>query len=189
MTNIKQSVHFDIEYFQGTSNVGCALISNLAVDVEFSKRQIELMRQLVSQLDETLYSEGIMPVLKDAAPELYVKVDDAARSAIFDFLVINGIRQGSIVPDEYECQLNYARDVKNGKYEFFDGDLDESDEPPTEEEIQEMKYNAWHDQEMSRFQSESLEWIRSRYDVDNQIDVPKELIYICDIPVEFLPEE
>ena len=186
MTN-KQTVHFDIEYFRGSSIVGCSMISDLAIELEFTKQQIEFMRQLVGQVDEELYSEGIMPVLKDAAPELYLKVDDAARSAIFDFLVINGIRQGDIVPDEYECQLNYARDVKNGKYEFFDGDLDESDEPPTEEEIQEIKYNTWHDQEMSRFQSESLEWIRSRYNVDDQIEMPKELIYICDIPVDLLP--
>ena len=107
-------------------------------------------------------------------------------NGLFSFIDHNG-QLVIVIPDEYECQLNYARDVKNGKYEFFDGDLDESDEPPTEEEIQEMKYNAWHDQEMSRFQSESLEWIRSRYNVDDQIEMPKELIYICDIPVDLLP--
>ena len=185
--NNKQSIRFDIEYFQSASNEGCSLITDLAVKVDFTKQQIEQMRQLVSQLDETLYSEGLMPVLEDAAPELYVKVDDAARSAIFDFLVINGIRQGIVVPDEHECQINFDEDVKNGKFEFFDGDLDESDEPPTEEEIQEMKYNAWHDQEMLRFPNESLEWVRSRYYVDDQIEMPKKLFYICDIPVELRP--
>ena len=186
MTN-KQTIHLDIEYFRGSSIVGCSMISDLAIELEFTKQQIEFMRQLVGQVNEELYSEGIMPVLKDAAPILYAKIDKAARSAIFDFLVISGIRQGDIVPDENECLFNYASDVKNGTYEFFDCDLYESDEPPTEEEIQEMKYNAWHDQEMSRFQSESLEWIRSRYNVDDKIEIPKELIYICDIPVDLLP--
>jgi hypothetical protein len=183
----KQTIHFDIEYFQGISSVGCSVISSLAVEIEFSKMQIDFMRQLISQVNEELYSEGLMPLLEDSAPILYAKIDNAARSAIFDFLVINGIRQGDIFPNEDECQLNYVRDVKSGKYEFFDGDLDESDEPPTEEEIQEMKYNAWHDQEMARFQSESLEWIRSRYNVDDQIEEPHNIVYICKIPVELLP--
>ena len=179
---------FDIEYFQGTSCVGCAMIADLAINVTFANQQIELMRQLVSLVDEELYCEGILPVLKDSAPELYVKIDDVARSAIFDFLVINGIRQGYIELDEYELQRNFAHDVKNGAFEFFDDDLFESDEPPTEDELNEKKYNAWYDEEMSRVRSESLSWIRSRYSVDNQVEMPENLIYTCDIPVELLPE-
>ena len=139
--------------------------------------------------DEDMYSEGILPVLKDSAPELYVKIDDAARSAIFDFLVINGIRQGYIELDEYELQRNFALDVKDGTFEFFDGDFIECDEPPTEEGLNEKKYNAWYDEEMSRVHSESLSWIRSRYSVDNQVEMPENLIFTCDIPVELLPED
>ena len=37
-----------------------------------------------------------MPVLIDAAPELHKRIDSAARSAIFDFLVEDGINQGYI---------------------------------------------------------------------------------------------
>ena len=96
----KQTVQFDIEYFQGVTCIGCPMIEDLAIEVEFTDDEIAQMRQLVSQLDETLYSEGIMPVLKDAAPELHERIDDAARSAIFDFLVEDGIRQGYIDADD-----------------------------------------------------------------------------------------
>jgi hypothetical protein len=189
MNDASKFLTFDIEYFQGTTCVGCAMIADLAINVPFANQQIELMRQLVSQVDEELYSEGILPVLKDSAPELYVKINDAARSAIFDFLVISGIHQGYIELDEYELQRNFALDVKDGTFDFFDGDLFECDEPPTEEELNEKKYNAWYEEEMSRVHSESLSWIRSRYSVDNQVEMPENLIFTCDIPVELLPED
>ena len=100
MTDNKQTVHFDIEYFQGVTCIGCAVIEDLDIEVEFIDDEIAQMRQLVSQLDEALYSQGLMPVLKDAAPELHERIDSAARSAIFDFLVEDGIRQGYIEADD-----------------------------------------------------------------------------------------
>jgi hypothetical protein len=67
----KQTIHFDMEVFQGYTCIGCAVVNDLAIEVEFTNDEIAQMKQLVSRLDETLYSEGIMPVLKDDAPELY----------------------------------------------------------------------------------------------------------------------
>lgn len=100
MTDNKQTVHFDIEYFQGVTCIGCVVIEDLDIEVEFTDDEIAQMRQLVSQLDKALYSQGLMPVLKDAAPELHERIDSAARSAIFDFLVEDGIRQGYIEADD-----------------------------------------------------------------------------------------
>ena len=96
----KQTVQFDIEYFQGVTCIGCPMIEDLAIEVEFTDDEIAQMRQLVSQLDEDLYSDGLMPVLKDATPKLHERIDAAARSAIFDFLVEDGIRQGYIDADD-----------------------------------------------------------------------------------------
>ena len=73
MTDNKQTVHFDIEYFQGVTCIGCAVIEDLDIEVEFTDDEIAQMRQLVSQLDEALYSQGLMPVLKDAAPEQWCR--------------------------------------------------------------------------------------------------------------------
>ena len=100
MTDNKQTVHFEIEYFQGVTCIGCVMIEDLAIDVEFTNDEITKMRQLVSQLDDALYSDGLMPVLKDVAPELYECIDLAACSAIFNFLVEDGIRQGYIDADD-----------------------------------------------------------------------------------------
>lgn len=36
MTDNKQTVHFDIEYFQGYTCIGCAMIEDLAIEVAFT---------------------------------------------------------------------------------------------------------------------------------------------------------
>lgn len=100
MTDNKQAIHFDIEYFQGITCISCTMTEDLAIEVEFTNDEIAQMRQLISQLDEALYSQGLMPVLKDAVPELHERIDSAARSAIFDLLVEDGIRQGYIDADD-----------------------------------------------------------------------------------------
>lgn len=133
MTDNKQTVHFDIEYFQGVTCIGCAMIEDLAVEVEFTDDEIAQMRQLVSQLDEVLYSDGLMPVLKDAAPELHERIDSAARSAIFDFLVEDGIHQGYVEFDDDELRRNFLKDYNLA-----------------EEDYNEDLYYNWYDEEMSR---------------------------------------
>ena len=91
-----QTIQFDMELFQGYTCIGCAVINDLEIEAEFSDDEIAQMKQLVSKIDETDYSKGIMPVLKEGAPALYDRMDKAARSEIFDFYVRDGIRQGYI---------------------------------------------------------------------------------------------
>ena len=150
MTDNKQTVQFDIEYFQGVTCIGCAMIVDLAIEVEFTN-------------DE-------MPVLKDAAPELHKRIDSAARSAIFDFLVEDGINQGYIEFDDDELRRNFLND----------NDL-------TEEDFDENLYDKWYDEEMSRINCSGLDRIRSRYSIDNQVTLEDNPDYTCDIPVDFLP--
>jgi hypothetical protein len=168
----KQTIHFDMELFQGYTCIGCAVINDLAFEVEFTDDEIAQMKQLVSQLDETLYSEGIMPVLKEGAPELYDRTECTARNEIFDFLVSDGISQGYIEFDEDELHANFRKD-------FGIGD---------DEEIDENMYDDWYYEETSRINSEGLEWIRSRYSVDNQVCMEDYTPnYTVDIPIDFLP--
>lgn len=61
MENNKQTIHFDFELFQGYTCIGCAVINDLAMEVEFTDDEVAMMKQLVSQIDETDYSKGIMP--------------------------------------------------------------------------------------------------------------------------------
>ena len=183
----KQTIHFDMELFQGYTCIGCAVINDLELEVEFTDDEIALMEQLVSQLDED-YSEGIMPMLKDAAPDLYDRMERAARKEIFDFFVSDGISQGYIEFDEDELRANFKKDLESGEFIYIPCQHFSLDENPTDEEIEENMYDEWYDEEMSRINSEGLEWIRSRYSVDNQVSMEDYTPdYTVDIPVDFLP--
>ena len=118
----KETIHFDIELFQGYTCIGCAVVNDLAIEVEFTDEEIAQMKQLVSKVDETDYSRGIMPVLADGAPELYKRIDDEARSEIFDFYVEDGIRQSYIEFEDDELRRNFLKDY-NLTEEEYDKDL------------------------------------------------------------------
>lgn len=165
-----QTIQFDMELFQGYTCIGCAVVNDLSLVVEFTDDEITQMKQLVNQLDED-YSQGIMPVLKDGAPELYDRMEDAARNEIFDFLVSDGIRQGYIEFDDDELRANFRKDFGIGDDEDIDDD----------------SYYKWYDEEMSRIRCSGLEWIRARYSVDDQVSMDETPDYTIDIPADFLP--
>ena len=163
-------ISFEMEIFQGYTCMGCAVVNDLEVEVEFSLKELSKMRYLVSQLDEDLYSEGIMPVLRDGAPELYERMLSAVRDAIFDFFVEDGISQGFIEFEEEELRRNFLKD-----YGLDDEDFDED------------LYYEWYDEEMARIRCSGLRWIRARYPVDDQVSMEELPEYTVDIPVAFLP--
>ena len=163
-------ISFEMEIFQGYTCMGCAVVNDLEVEVAFSLEELNKMRYLVSQLDEDLYSEGIMPVLRDGAPELYERMLSAVRDAIFDFLVEDGISQGFIEFEEEELRRNFLKD-----YGLDDEDFDED------------LYYEWYDEEMARIRCSGLRWIRARYPVDDQVSMEELPEYTVDIPVAFLP--
>lgn len=49
----KQTIHFDMSLFQGYTCIGCAVINDLAFEVEFTDDEIAQMKQLVSQISKT----------------------------------------------------------------------------------------------------------------------------------------
>ena len=159
-------ISFEMEIFQGYTCMGCAVVNDLEVEVEFSLKELSKMRYLVSQLDEELYSEGIMPVLRDGAPELYERMLSKVRSAIFDFLVEDGISQGFIDFEEEELRRNFLKD-----YGLDDEDFDED------------LYYEWYDEEMARIRCSGLRWIRARYPVDDQVSMEELPDYTVDIPM------
>ena len=162
-------ITFEMEIFQGYTCMGCAVVNDLEVEEEFSLEELSKMRYLVSLLDE-VYSEGIMPVLRDGAPELYERMVSAVRNAIFDFYVEDGISRGYIEFEEDELRRSFLKD-----YSLNDEDFDED------------LYYDWHKEEMARISCSGLRWIRSRYSVDNQVSMEELPDYTVDIPVAFLP--
>ena len=147
----KKAVDFSIMYFQGVTCGGCSVVDELDLKVEFTEDEVAQMRQLVSQLDEECYSEGILPVLEEAAPTLHQRIREAARKRIFDFLVRQGISLDYIEFKEKELLANYRKD-------------------------------------MDRIRHNDLQWVRSRYSVDDSVCMDDDdLDYTVDIPTEFLP--
>lgn len=164
------AISFEMEIFQGYTCMGCAVVNDLEVEVEFSLKELSRMRNLVSQLEEGLYSEGIMPVLRDGAPELYERMLSEVCSVIFDFFVEDGIHQGYIEFEDDELRRNFLKD-----YGLDDKDFDED------------LYYEWYDEEMARIRCSGLRWICARYSVDDQVSMEELPDYTVDIPVAFLP--
>ena len=162
-------ITFEMEIFQGYTCMGCAVVNDLEAEEKFSLKELSKMRYLVSQLDED-YSKGIMPVLREGAPELYERMLSKVRSVIFDFFVEDGISQGFIEFDEDELRQNFLKD-----YGLDDEDYDED------------LYYDWYDEEMARIRCSGLRWICSRYSVDDQVSMEEMPDYTVDIPTAFLP--
>ncbi len=100
----KTILALEIMVFEGKICGGCEMIRDLIAEVSFTDGEIAQMRQLVSKLDDALYSEGLMPVLKDSAPELYERIDTVVKDMIK--------RDYSIVDDsDMETYPNYTCDI------------------------------------------------------------------------------
>lgn len=165
-------ITFEMEIFQGYTCIGCAVVNDLEVEMDFTLEELSKICYLVAQLDEDYdYSKGIMPVLQDGAPELYERMLSAVRDTIFDFYVEDGIRNGYIEYDEDELRRNFLKDYGLNEEEY-DKDL----------------YYEWYGEEMARISCSGLRWIRSRYSVDDHVSLDDLPEYTVDIPVDFLPE-
>ena len=176
MTN-KQTVHFDIDYY------GFTTMTDLSIEVEFTPEEIALMRKLVSQLDKSLYNEGILLLLQDEAPDLYNRIEVAARSEIFEHLLLDAFRNNEIEFNDRDIQFNYENDVKSGRFKFEPDDFMEFTEHLDPEELKAREFDTWYEEEMNK----GFEYLRSRYPIDEQVEIPNELIYICEIPDDLLP--
>ena len=95
----KETIHFDFELFQGYTCIGCAMIEDLAVEVEFTDNEIAQMMQLVS----LTHGEDI--VLRDvSARELF----DTAKQML------------KAVADRQGASLSF---IENGERFAIDEDL------------------------------------------------------------------
>lgn len=169
---MKQKILFDMEIYQGYDCMGCVVEDDLTLKVEFTDEEIATMKALISDLGETTYGQGIMKVLEDRAPELYERMEKAAHKEIFDFLVLDGIRQGYIEIDEEELHANYRKDYGIGE----------------DEEVDDEDFEVWQQEEKNRIECSGLRWIRSRYTVDDQVNMEDVPEYKIDIPVDFIPD-
>ena len=100
----KTIIALEIMVFEGKTCGGCEMIRDLLAEVPFTEEEIVQMRQLVSKLDDALYSDGLMPVLKDSAPELYDRIDTVVKDMIKrDYLILEDSDMDAY-PD-YTCDI------------------------------------------------------------------------------------
>lgn len=172
----KSEFTFTIEFSQGYTCLGQEVVDDIEMKVELADDEVARVRQLVAQTDKADLEKGLMPILEKGDPKLHKRFSDAARVAIFDFLVVDGIYNDFIEFDEEDYRRNYENDRANGEEEMEDDD----------EEDDEMAFFNWQQRERIRLRHADAEWIRSRYPVDEHVCIDDDLDYSCRIPAELL---
>jgi hypothetical protein len=175
-----------LEIVEGTSWMGMPLYDGITIDVDFSNDEVATIRQLVSNAGAG-EEDNLMPILEDAAPDVFQRIDKAARSAMFDYYLVQAAQDYNIEFDEDEQRRNFEHDLGSGLFvpEVF---IEESDNYSEVPEDDEELFDMWSEWEHNKFGEEDAAWIRSRYTIDESaIDVSEDE-YICYIPEEWLTE-
>lgn len=176
-----------LEIAEGADCMGMMIDDGLTIDVDFTDDEVETIRQLVN-VAEAGEEDDLMPILEDDAPDLYQRIDKAARSAMFDYFLMQATQEYDIEFDEEEQRENFLKDLESGLFvpdDFIEESDNYSEVPEDEEEL----FDLWSEWEHNKFAEEDAAWIRSRYTIDEDcIDVSGDE-YICYIPKEWLTEE
>lgn len=172
-----------IENDEGFTCMGEQMVSGLTIDVCFTDEEVATIRQLVNDA-EAGKEDNLMPILEGSAPDLYQRIDKAARRAMFDYYLMEAAGEYNIEFDEEEQRENFKKDLESGLFvpDEFVGESDNYSEVPEDEE---KLFDLWSEWEYNKFGEEDAAWIRSRYTIDDSsIDVSEEE-YICHIPKEW----
>ena len=105
----------DIELFQGYMCPGIPVTEDLTIEVEFSDEEVAKIRQLVKDYTGDKRA-GLMPILQDDAPELHERIAKAAFQEIYDFYLLDGLRNGYIELDEADQRRNFKKDLESGEF-------------------------------------------------------------------------
>lgn len=182
--NTKKTYTLCLEIVEGTSWMGMPMYDDLTIDMDFTDDEVATIQQLVSEA-EAGEEDNLMPILEDDAPDLYQRIDKAARKTMFDYYLVQAAQDYNIDFDETEQQANFQKDLESGLF-VPDDFIEESDNytevPKDEEEL----FDLWSEWEHNKFGEEDAAWIHSRYTIDESwIDVSEDK-YICYIPEEWL---
>lgn len=89
-----KSYQLDIEQFQGYMCPGIPVTEDLTIEVEFSDEEVAKIRQLVKDYTGDK-GAGLMPILLNDAPELHERIAKAAFQEIYDYYLLDGLRNGT----------------------------------------------------------------------------------------------
>ena len=173
----------DFELFQGYTCPGIPVTEDLSVEVEFSDEEVATIRQLVNNYTGDL-GAGLMPVLDDA-PSLQERVTNAIAESIYDFYIIDGLRNDYFNIDNDERYRLFEQDLANGTF-VPDGFIEDSlwfDEIPDNNDD---LFYLWKEWESKAFSEKGADWAISRYpDIVVGFYLDDDQDYICFIPEAF----
>lgn len=179
----KKTYTLYLEVEEGVECMGTPMDGGLTIDVEFTDDEIATIRSMVYDANAG-EDDNLMPILEDAAPELYQRIDKAARRAMLDYYLVQAAQEYEIEFDDEEQQANFKKDLESGLFvpeQFIDESDNYNEVPEDEEEL----FDLWTEWEHNKFGEEDAEWIRSRYTIDESaIDVSEDE-YFCYIPEEW----
>lgn len=183
----KKKYDLYLEIVEERSWMGMPLYDGITIDVDFSDDEVATIRQLVINAGAG-EEDNLMPIIEDAAPEVFQRIDKAARSAMVDYYLVQAAQDYNIELDEDEQRRNFEHDFESGLFvpeDFIEESDNYSEVPEDDEEL----FDLWSEWEHKKFEEEDAEWIRSRYTIDESaIDVSEDE-YICYIPEEWLTKE
>lgn len=182
----KKTYTLYLERVEGANCMGGSMDEGFTIDVAFTDDEVATIRQLVNDA-EAGEEDNLMPIIEENAPDLYQRIDDVARSAIFDYYLVQAAQEYALELDEDEQQRNFQKDLESGLFvpeDFIEESDNYSEVPEDEEEL----FDLWSEWEHNKFGEEDAAWIRSRYTIDEgAIDVSDDE-YCCFIPEEWQKE-
>ena len=187
MNKMKETLPYQltIELFEGMTCPGIPVTKDLTFNVEFSEEEVTLIRKLVKDYTGDK-SAGLMPILEDAAHDLYVRISDKALDIIYDYFLVEGFKEGYFELDTDEQRKFFKKDMESGEFkpeEFIEDSMWFEEMPEDEEELMDL----WEEWECSKATVENATWLKERYpNILEQLDVSEEQDYICQIPDEFV---
>ena len=184
MTDNKKTIQFDIELFQGVMCPGIPVTEDLTIEVEFFDEEVAKIRQLVKDYTGDK-GAGLMPILLNDAPELHERIAKAAFKEIYDFYLLDGLRNDYIELDEADKRRNFKQDLESGEFNPAEY-IEESgwcDEVPSDDDDLFYLWEVW---ERDQFSFCDVAWALARYpDLPDHMDLEDNQDYICSIPDAF----
>ena len=147
----------EMELFQGVMCPGIPVTKNITFEVEFSDEEVTKIRQLVKDYTGDKKA-GLIAILMNDAPDLYERVDEAAFNAIFDFYLLEGIRNDGFILDKDDLHRNYKHDLESGEFnpqEYIEESAWYDEVPTDEDELFEL-WEEWQSEQFSTCEKEHL---------------------------------
>lgn len=174
-----------IELCTGMTCPGIPVTQELMLEIEFNEEEVAHIRQLVKDYSGDK-NAGLMPILEDDAPDLYMQINDEAMYQIFSYYLVEGFKEGDFELDPEQQRQLFKKDLESGVFkpeEFIEESMWYEEIPEDEEEL----IYLWEEWERSQATVDNVAWLRERYpDLWEQLVISEDQDYICHIPEEFL---